>query len=118
MKSTIGYLFFYFRCIIKETTIVGKSKTGIGEYVSVKTKIQKKSNVLTILNEIILRILCIDEVDRLFTNERSIVYDLFEWPYKSSNTLIVIGIANSIDLVEKSLPLLKLNKGRIISSYL
>lgn len=57
--------------------------------------------------------LCIDEVDRLFTNERTIVYDLFEWPYVSSQTLIVIGIANSIDLVEKSLPLLKTNKGML-----
>ena len=53
------------------------------------------------------RILCIDEVDKLFSTERTIVYDLFEWPYTSSQLLIVIGIANSIDLIEKSLPLLK-----------
>lgn len=54
------------------------------------------------------RIICIDEVDRLFTAERSIVYDLFEWPYNSPHTVIVIGIANSIDLIEKSLPLLQI----------
>ena len=53
------------------------------------------------------RILCIDEVAKLFSTERTIVYDLFEWPYTSSQLLIVIGIANSIDLIEKSLPLLK-----------
>lgn len=52
-------------------------------------------------------------MDRLFTNERTIVYDLFEWPYVSSQLLIVIGIANSIDLIEKSLPLLKTNKGML-----
>ena len=56
------------------------------------------------------RILCIDEIDRLLTRERSIVYDLFEWPYLSSNVIIVIGIANSIDLVEKALPLLKIGQ--------
>lgn len=56
-------------------------------------------------------ILCIDEIDKLLTKERSIVYDLFEWPYSSSNPIIVIGIANSIDLVEKSLPLLKIGHG-------
>ena len=39
------------------------------------------------------------------------MYDLFEWPYSSSNPIIVIGIANSIDLVEKSLPLLKIGHG-------
>ncbi|KAK8822755.1 hypothetical protein WA556_001648 [Blastocystis sp. ATCC 50177/Nand II] len=57
-------------------------------------------------------ILCIDEIDKLLTKERSIVYDLFEWPYSSSNPIIVIGIANSIDLVEKSLPLLKIGHDR------
>ena len=56
-------------------------------------------------------ILCIDEIDKLLTKERSIVYDLFEWPYSSPNPIIVIGIANSIDLVEKSLPLLKIGHG-------
>ncbi|KAK8827039.1 hypothetical protein WA577_007540, partial [Blastocystis sp. JDR] len=57
-------------------------------------------------------ILCIDEIDKLLTKERSIVYDLFEWPYSSPNPIIVIGIANSIDLVEKSLPLLKIGHDR------
>ena len=54
-------------------------------------------------------IVCVDEVDHLLTKERTIVYDLFEWPYISKHVLIVIGIANSVDLVEKSLPLLKIS---------
>ena len=51
-------------------------------------------------------------MDRLLTKERSIVYDLFEWPYLSSNVLIIIGIANSIDLIERSLPLLKIRSSK------
>ena len=111
MKSIIGYLFKYFRWISKEAIIMGESKARIRESIFEKTEIQTMSYVLKKNSIIILRILCIDEVDRLFSNERSIIYDLFEWPYKSSTTLIVIGIANSIDLVEKSLPLLKINEG-------
>ena len=111
MKSIIGYLFKYFRWIRKEAIIMGESKARIRESIFEKTEIKAMSHVLKKNSSIIFRILCIDEVDRLFSNERSIIYDLFEWPYKSSTTLIVIGIANSIDLVEKSLPLLKINKG-------
>lgn len=111
MKSIIGYLFKYFRWISKEAITMGESKTRIREFVFEKTEIKTMSHVLKKNSSIIFRILCIDEVDRLFSNERSIIYDLFEWPYKSSTTLIVIGIANSIDLVEKSLPLLKINNG-------
>ena len=57
-------------------------------------------------------IVCVDEVDHLLTKERTIVYDLFEWPYISQHVLIVIGIANSVELVEKSLPLLKISPRR------
>ena len=57
-------------------------------------------------------IVCVDEVDHLLTKERTIVYDLFEWRYISQHALIVIGIANSVDLVEKSLPLLKISPRR------
>ena len=62
---------------------------------------------------VISSIVCIDEIDRLLTKEKSIVYDLFEWPYISTNTFILIGIANSVDLIENSLPLLKIGKGII-----
>ena len=58
------------------------------------------------------RIICIDEIDHLLTKERSIVYDMFEWPYISSHIIIVIGIANSVDLVERSLPLLNIGRSR------
>ena len=61
---------------------------------------------------LVSRIVCIDEVDHLLTKERTIVYDLLEWPYLSRHVLIVIGIANSVDLVEKSLPLLKISPRR------
>ena len=58
------------------------------------------------------RIICIDEIDHLLTKERSTVYDMFEWPYISSQIIIVIGIANSVDLVERSLPLLKIGRSK------
>lgn len=73
-------------------------------------KARKRAPMYVLRFSVTCRILCIDEIDRLLTRERSIVYDLFEWPYLSSNVIIVVGIANSIDLVEKTLPLLKIGQ--------
>ncbi|KAK4764208.1 hypothetical protein SAY87_013646 [Trapa incisa] len=49
-------------------------------------------------------ILFIDELDLLVTRNQSVLYNILHWPTKSSSKLIVIGIANTMDLPEKLLP--------------
>ncbi|KAK4780084.1 hypothetical protein SAY87_016190 [Trapa incisa] len=49
-------------------------------------------------------ILLIDELDLLVTRNQSVLYNILHWPTKPNSKLIVIGIANTMDLPEKLLP--------------
>lgn len=49
-------------------------------------------------------ILLIDELDLLLTRNQSVLYNILDWPTKPHSKLIVIGIANTMDLPEKLLP--------------
>ncbi|XP_011080287.1 origin of replication complex subunit 1A [Sesamum indicum] len=49
-------------------------------------------------------ILLIDELDLLVTRNQSVLYNILDWPNKPNSKLIVIGIANTMDLPEKLLP--------------
>ncbi|GAV59773.1 AAA domain-containing protein/PHD domain-containing protein/BAH domain-containing protein, partial [Cephalotus follicularis] len=49
-------------------------------------------------------ILLIDELDLLVTRNQSVLYNILDWPTKPYSKLIVIGIANTMDLPEKLLP--------------
>ncbi|GAB0090464.1 Cell division control protein [Sergentomyia squamirostris] len=48
-------------------------------------------------------LLVLDEIDQLVGNKQSVLYTIFEWPRKFSNKLILIGIANSLDLTDRLL---------------
>ncbi|KAL3718635.1 hypothetical protein ACJRO7_003716 [Eucalyptus globulus] len=49
-------------------------------------------------------VLLIDELDLLLTRNQSVLYNILDWPTKPHSKLIVIGIANTMDLPEKLLP--------------
>nr|GME04333.1 origin of replication complex subunit 1A-like [Ipomoea batatas] len=49
-------------------------------------------------------ILLIDELDLLVTRNQSVLYNILDWPTKPHSRLIIIGIANTMDLPEKLLP--------------
>ncbi|CAM8924572.1 unnamed protein product [Rhodiola kirilowii] len=49
-------------------------------------------------------ILLIDELDLLVTRNQLVLYNILDWPTKPNSKLIVIGIANTMDLPEKLLP--------------
>ncbi|KAJ3182876.1 AAA ATPase [Gaertneriomyces sp. JEL0708] len=52
-------------------------------------------------------VVVLDEVDRLITKDQDILYQLFEWPMLAHSRLVLIGIANAIDLTDRFLPRLK-----------
>lgn len=60
-----------------------------------KTKDEKKYLVI------------LDEVDCLVDLDLSLLYGLFEWSMSPSSRLILIGIANALDLTDRFLPRLK-----------
>lgn len=49
----------------------------------------------------------LDEVDRLVDLDLALLYGLFEWSMQPSSRLILIGIANALDLTDRFLPRLK-----------
>ncbi|PKA59940.1 hypothetical protein AXF42_Ash015998 [Apostasia shenzhenica] len=49
-------------------------------------------------------VLLVDELDLLLTRNQSVLYNILDWPTKPDSKLIVIGIANTMDLPEKLLP--------------
>ena len=49
----------------------------------------------------------LDEVDRLVDLDLDLLYNLFEWSMQPSSRLILLGIANALDLTDRFLPRLK-----------
>lgn len=49
----------------------------------------------------------LDEVDRLVDLDLTLLHNLFEWSMQPSSRLILIGIANALDLTDRFLPRLK-----------
>ncbi|KAF5275688.1 hypothetical protein FQA39_LY06800 [Lamprigera yunnana] len=53
-------------------------------------------------------LLVLDEIDQLDSKNQSVLYTIFEWPSKVNSKLILIGIANALDLTDRILPLLQI----------
>ena len=52
-------------------------------------------------------LLVLDEIDQLDSKCNEVLYSLFEWPYLRNSKLVLVGIANSLDLTDRVLPRLK-----------
>ena len=52
-------------------------------------------------------VVTLDEIDHLLVLDLDILYTLFEWSLQQSSRLIVVGIANALDLTDRFLPRLK-----------
>ncbi|KAF5397626.1 Cell division control protein [Paragonimus heterotremus] len=52
-------------------------------------------------------LLILDEVDQLSSKSQDVLYRIFDWPSTLSCRMIVIGIANALDLTERLLPRLQ-----------
>uniref|UniRef100_A0A182JKY2 Cell division control protein n=1 Tax=Anopheles atroparvus TaxID=41427 RepID=A0A182JKY2_ANOAO len=47
--------------------------------------------------------LVLDEIDQLSSSKQTILYSIFEWPSRPTARLILIGIANALDLTDRLL---------------
>lgn len=52
-------------------------------------------------------VLTLDEMDHILTLDLEILYKLFEWSLQKSSRLVLIGIANALDMTDRFLPRLK-----------
>ncbi|OON18370.1 hypothetical protein X801_05779, partial [Opisthorchis viverrini] len=64
-------------------------------------------NALCKVTRSALVILILDEVDQLSSKSQDVLYRIFDWPSTISSKLVIIGIANALDLPERLLPRLK-----------
>lgn len=48
-----------------------------------------------------IRVVLIDELDALVTKKQTLLYNLFDWPCHAHSRLLVLAIANTMDLPEK-----------------
>ncbi|XP_054720892.1 cell division control protein 6 homolog [Uloborus diversus] len=69
-----------------------------------KTKNLPKSLQELITSSGSMHVLVLDEIDHLDSKGQEILYNLFEWPQICRSTLILIGIANALDLTDRVLP--------------
>ncbi|XP_055983885.1 cell division control protein 6 homolog [Sorex fumeus] len=52
-------------------------------------------------------VLVLDEMDQLDSKGQDVLYTIFEWPWLSNSRLVLIGIANTLDLTDRILPRLQ-----------
>ena len=52
-------------------------------------------------------VVTLDEVDHLLELDIDLFYNIFEWSLEKSSSLILVGIANALDLTDRFLPRLK-----------
>lgn len=52
-------------------------------------------------------VVVLDEIDHLITKEQDVLYRLFEWASQPDSHLVLIGIANALDLTDRLLPRLR-----------
>lgn len=89
--STIGHIYkkiceqLKLKCGTEKDNI-----TSITEYI---TRKNPKKMVLLLL----------DEIDQLAGNRQSVLYSIFEWPAMSNAKIVLIGIANALDLTDRLL---------------
>ncbi|GJQ76335.1 Cdc6 [Trypoxylus dichotomus] len=52
-------------------------------------------------------LLVLDEIDQLESKKQSVLYTIFEWPSRPDFQILLIGIANALDLTDRILPRLQ-----------
>lgn len=63
---------------------------------------RKVSNYFTTKNsDSPVTLLFVDELDLLQTKNQDVLYQIFDWPQKSNSRLLIVSIANTLDLPER-----------------
>ncbi|XP_069809914.1 cell division control protein 6 homolog [Dendropsophus ebraccatus] len=92
-----------FPAIAEEISGNGKSSlTG-------KDVVRQLEKLVTSKGPMILLVL--DEMDQLDSKGHDVLYTVFEWPWLANSRIVLIGIANALDLTDRILPRLQARPG-------
>lgn len=84
--------------IVQELSISSTTKSGKNNKSIIEKYLMSKHKTL---------LLVLDEIDQLESRKQSVLYSIFEWPSIPNSNLILIGIANALDLTDRILPRLQ-----------
>ncbi|KAK1116848.1 hypothetical protein K0M31_018010 [Melipona bicolor] len=106
-KSKLKVVYINCTTMKSAATIYAKIVQELGLTVSKSGKNSKAvvEKYLSSNNKMLLLIL--DEIDQLESKKQSVLYSIFEWPSIYNSKLILVGIANALDLTDRILPRLQ-----------
>ncbi|XP_031838552.1 cell division cycle 6 [Nomia melanderi] len=88
-------------------TIYGKIIQELGLSVPKSGKNSKMLIEKYLISKHKMLLLILDELDQLESKNQSVLYSIFEWPLIRNSKLLLIGIANALDLTDRVLPRLQ-----------
>ncbi|EPB83589.1 hypothetical protein HMPREF1544_09632 [Mucor circinelloides 1006PhL] len=74
---------------------------------SIEQDVVKQAEELINANKNKLYVVILDEIDSLITRDQDVLYKIFEWASLPTSRLVLIGIANALDLTDRILPRLR-----------
>ncbi|KAI9595307.1 P-loop containing nucleoside triphosphate hydrolase protein [Syncephalis fuscata] len=78
----------------------------VGNGISLDDPVQAMRQIVLGERRKTLIVVILDEIDHLLTKDQNVLYRLFEWAAQPNAHLVLVGIANALDLTERFLPLL------------
>lgn len=87
---------------------IGHIYKKICEQLKLKSGTEKENlanitEYITKKNQKKMMLLLLDEIDQLAGNKQSVLYSIFEWPAMTNSKIVLIGIANALDLTDRLL---------------
>ncbi|NP_001084440.1 cell division cycle 6 L homeolog [Xenopus laevis] len=84
---------------------IAEEISGGKSSLAAKDIVRSLEKLVTSKGPIILLVL--DEMDQLDSRGQDVLYTVFEWPWLTNSRMVLIGIANALDLTDRILPRLQ-----------